>query len=46
MQFRKEEMFADSLEEMDESRRVVQGLVDEYQAATKPDYLSWGMQQK
>ncbi|TRY77837.1 hypothetical protein TCAL_06806, partial [Tigriopus californicus] len=44
-QFRKEEMFADGLEEMDDSREVVQRLVDEYQAATKPDYLTWGMQQ-
>jgi len=39
-------MFADSLDEMDESREVVQKLVDEYTAATKPDYLTWGMQQK
>ena len=39
-------MFADGLEEMDESREVVQRLVDEYQAATKPDYLTWGMQQQ
>ena len=39
-------MFANGLEEMDESREVVQRLVDEYQAATKPDYLTWGMQNK
>lgn len=45
-QFRKEEMFADGLEEMDDSREVVQNLVDEYTAATKPDYLTWGMQQQ
>ena len=32
-------MFRDSLDEMDESRNVVQDLVDEYEAATKPDYL-------
>jgi len=44
-QFRKEAMFADSLDEMDESREVVQQLVDEYHAARKPDYLSWGMNQ-
>ena len=35
-QFRKEAMFQD---EMDDSRDVVQTLVDEYEAATKPDYL-------
>merc|ERR1712241_321671 len=44
-QFRKEAMFADSLDEMDDSREVVQQLVDEYHAARKPDYLSWGMNQ-
>jgi len=38
-QFRKEEMFADNLDEMDDSRDVVQNLVDEYVAATKPEYL-------
>jgi hypothetical protein len=35
-QFRKEAMFQD---EMDDSRDVVQTLVDENEAATKPDYL-------
>ena len=44
-QFRKEDMFADNLDEMDNSREVVQNLVDEYVAATKPDYLTWGRQQ-
>ncbi|KAG1670151.1 Tubulin gamma-1 chain [Nymphon striatum] len=42
-QFRKEAMFEDNLDELDDSRNVVQQLVDEYQAATKADYLSWGM---
>lgn len=44
-QFRKEEMFAENLDEMDDSRDVVQNLVDEYVAATKPEYLTWGRQQ-
>jgi len=44
-QFRKEKMFADGLEEMDDSREVVQQLIEEYHAARKPDYLSWGMNQ-
>lgn len=43
-QFRKQAMFADSLDEMDTSREVVQSLVDEYRAATTADYLSWGLQ--
>lgn len=42
-QFRKEAMFAESLDELDSSREVVQQLVDEYKAATTPDYLSWGL---
>ena len=41
-QFRKEDMFSDSLDEMDDSRDLVQNLVDEYVAATKPEYLTYG----
>lgn len=41
-QFRKEAMFQDNLDELDSSREVVQQLIDEYQAATKPDYLTRG----
>ena len=37
-QFRKEEMFAESLDEMDDSREVVQRLVDEYQVGLKMKY--------
>lgn len=44
-QFRKEDMFSENLDEMDDSRDVVQSLVDEYVAATKSDYLTWGRQQ-
>lgn len=35
-------MFKENLHELDNSREVVQELVDEYQAATSPDYLAWG----
>ena len=45
-QFKKEDMFSDNLDEFDESREVVQQLVDEYHAATKENYLSWGMSQQ
>ena len=44
-QFRKEDIFSDNLDEMDDSREVVQQLVDEYHAARRSDYLSWGMNQ-
>lgn len=39
-------MFKDNLDEMDNSREVVQQLVEEYQAAATPDYLSWGDKQE
>ncbi|KAL4221904.1 Tubulin gamma-2 chain [Mactra antiquata] len=41
-QFKKESVFKDNLDEFDDSRESLQQLVDEYTAATKPDYLSWG----
>lgn len=41
--FRKEPIFRENLDEFDASREVLQQLVNEYHAATKPDYLSWGM---
>ncbi|XP_038045206.1 tubulin gamma-1 chain [Patiria miniata] len=44
-QFRKQAIFKDNLDELDNSREVVQQLIDEYHAATKPDYISWGTQQ-
>ena len=40
-EFRKEALFADGLEELDSSHEVVKELIDEYLAATKPDYLDW-----
>ncbi|XP_065206327.1 tubulin gamma-2 chain-like [Planococcus citri] len=40
-QFRKEAMFQDNLDELDNSREVVQELIDEYVAATTKDYCSW-----
>eukprot|EP00730_Choanoeca_flexa_P016199 TRINITY_DN7604_c0_g1_i3.p1 TRINITY_DN7604_c0_g1~~TRINITY_DN7604_c0_g1_i3.p1 ORF type:complete len:458 (+),score=96.96 TRINITY_DN7604_c0_g1_i3:235-1608(+) len=43
-QFRKERMFRDNLDEFDDSRAVVQSLIDEYQAAERPDYTEWGRQ--
>ena len=42
-QFRKEEIFLDNLNELDDSRHVVQDLVEEYEAATRADYLQWGL---
>ena len=40
-QFKKEDMFSDNLDEFDESREVVQQLVDEYHAATTDWVLVW-----
>ncbi len=36
-------MFQDSLDEFDDSREVVASLIDEYRAAERPDYISWGL---
>lgn len=43
-QFKREDMFKDDLSELDESREVVDCLVQEYEAATQPNYLSWQAQ--
>lgn len=43
-QFRKEPIFKDNLDELDDSRDVVQQLVEEYHAATRADYITWGTQ--
>lgn len=40
-QFKREDMFKDDLSELDESRAVVDNLVQEYEAATQANYLSW-----
>lgn len=40
-QFRKEDMFKENLSELDDSRDVVDSLVQEYEAATRGDYLQW-----
>ncbi|XP_004703996.1 tubulin gamma-1 chain-like [Echinops telfairi] len=39
-QFRKEDIFKENFDELDTSREVVQELIDEYHAATRPDYIS------
>ncbi|KAM5212860.1 tubulin gamma-2 chain isoform 2-T2 [Hipposideros larvatus] len=45
-QFRKEDIFKENFDELDRSREVVQQLIDEYHAATRPDYISWGTQEQ
>jgi tubulin gamma len=40
--YRKEPMFADSLDEFDHARETVQNLVDEYRACERPDYVHFG----
>ncbi|VEL19603.1 unnamed protein product [Protopolystoma xenopodis] len=43
-QFRKEDVFRDdpALTEFADSRQVVHSLIEEHNAATKPDYVYWG----
>lgn len=43
-QFKKEPMFKDDLKELDRSREIVQDLIKEYEASTRPDYIQWGTQ--
>ena len=40
--YRREPMFADSLDEFDHARETVQNLVDEYAACERPDYVDFG----
>lgn len=40
-QFKREDIFKDDLSELDDSRDVVDCLVQEYEAATQPNYLQW-----
>jgi len=37
-------MFKDDLSELDLSREIVQDLIKEYEASTRPDYVQWGAQ--
>jgi tubulin gamma len=43
--YRKTDLFSDGLEEFDASREVVDGLIEEYKAAERADYVEWGMRQ-
>ena len=37
------DMFADDLSEFDESREIVQDLIEEYRASEGADYINWGL---
>ena len=41
-QYKRQPMFEDGFEEFEDSYDTVTGLVEEYQAAERDDYLSWG----
>jgi tubulin gamma len=41
-EYQKEPMFEDNLDEFDNSREVVQELIDEYKACERSDYISYG----
>ncbi|KAK4483399.1 hypothetical protein RD792_010585 [Penstemon davidsonii] len=43
--YRNHPMFADNdLTEFDESRDIIESLVDEYKACESPDYIKWGLE--
>lgn len=39
-QYKQQPIFRENLDEFDSSKEVVQQLIDEYNAATKPDYFT------
>ena len=41
--YRKVDMFADDLSEFDESRQIVQDLIEEYRASESAEYINWGL---
>ena len=41
--YRKVAMFADDLTEFDDSREIVQDLIEEYRASESADYINWGL---
>jgi tubulin gamma len=43
--YRKEDLFKDNLDEFKDSLEVVTRVVEEYNAAERPDYLEWGENQ-
>ena len=42
--YKKSSVFEGGLEEFDDSKEVVDSLVEEYKAAEKPDYVNWGFE--
>jgi tubulin gamma len=40
-QYRKFSIFTDDLDEFDDSRNVVQELIDEYEACETPEYVNY-----
>jgi tubulin gamma len=45
-EYQKQPMFADNLDEFDNSREIVQSVMDEYKASETPDYVNWGEDSK
>jgi len=43
--YKKETIFKDNLDEFDDSKEIVESLIDEYKAAEKPDYIDWGFEE-
>ena len=39
-------MFADDLSEFEESRQVLQSLIEEYRASESHDYINWGLEEE
>jgi tubulin gamma len=45
-QFKRTKIFQDNLDEFNDAEEVVRGLVDEYAAAERQDYIEWGEEEE
>ena len=45
-QFKKTKIFQDNLDEFADAEEVVRGLVEEYAASEKSDYIEWGEEEE
>jgi len=45
-QFKKTKIFQDNLDEFNDAEEVVKGLVEEYAASERQDYIEWGEEEE
>ena len=45
-QFKKTKIFQDNLDEFNDAEEVVRGLIEEYAASERADYIEWGEEEE